>query len=76
MLTVRVIDPVGNREDVEMEAVPRIGERVVRTFKVGHGPNSRDEIYRVKDVKYHLDHPTGQAAILLEEEINPVEWPS
>ena len=72
----RIIDQFGNKEDVETEFVPRIGEHVARTFRIGSGPLS-DHFYRVKDVEYWFDHEQhAQVRILVEEIHNHEDWPT
>jgi hypothetical protein len=69
-----VIDQAGNKIDYETEFVPRIGERIVLTYKLGSDP-LRDYSFRVQDVMYRLDNePDKQAAILVTEEDNPKPW--
>ena len=76
MKHLRVIDEIGNKQDVETEFVPRIGERILLTFGIGNEP-VREHFYRVKDVEYRLDNPVEHhVAILIEEEKNPKRWPS
>lgn len=75
MLNLRLRDMVGNNDDVEAPAIPRIGERVTRRFGIGTGPVT-DHYFRVKDVEYRLDNPVGyQVLVLIEEELNPEMWP-
>jgi hypothetical protein len=76
MKYLRIIDQVGNKEDVEAEFVPRIGERIVRTFRVGQEPMT-DHYFRVRDVEYWFDNKLEhQARILIEEEDDGIAWPS
>lgn len=76
MKSLRIIDQNGNKEDVETEMVPRVGERVVRTFRTGN-QQMADHFYRVKDVEYWFDHGAdAQVRILIEEEQRPDIWPS
>jgi hypothetical protein len=77
MKNLRVIDEIGNKQDIETDHVPRIGERIILIFGRGGAP-VKTHYYRVKDVAYHLDQkPDIQAAILIEEETGTVkQWPS
>ncbi len=73
---ITVYDEIGNHPSYEVDAVPRIGERLHLTFSRGGGP-LKTHMYRVVDVEYRLDNSLGsQVAILTKEEINPEQWPS
>lgn len=75
MTYLRVIDQNGNKRDHEAEFVPRIGERIVVSFRIGSDP-VRPHYYRVKDVMYRLDQPVEhQVSILIEEEARGEPWP-
>lgn len=75
MKYLRVIDQIGNKQDVEAELVPRIGDRVSLEFGRGGEP-VRPHYYRVKDVEYRFDNPIEhQVAILIDEEPDAVPWP-
>jgi hypothetical protein len=76
MKHLRVIDQAGNHQDYETEFVPRIGEHILLEYG-----DSRETVrlhyFRVKDVMYRLqEKPDIQAAILIEEEQNPTQWPA
>lgn len=75
MKNLRVIDQNGNNTDYEAEFVPRVGERLTFAYSINKGPFER-HFFRVKDVEYSQG-ATGalQAAILIEEESDPVMWP-
>lgn len=77
MKTLRVIDTFGNNTDYDTEFVPRIGERIELTYKIGDEP-FRAHHFRVKDVVYKLQNaPDSQVGVLVEEEQNDRrEWPS
>jgi hypothetical protein len=76
MKYLRIIDQIGNKDDIETQLIPRIGERILRRFKVGDQPMA-DHFYRVKDVEYRFDNdPNYQVGILIEEEKDPKAWPS
>jgi hypothetical protein len=73
-MTLRVINQAGNKTDYEADFVPRIGERIVLTYKSGSDPLA-EHSFRVQDVMYRLDNrPDIQAAILVTEENNPQPW--
>ena len=76
MHSLRVVDQAGNHTDYETQFVPRIGERILVEYRSGGDP-IRAYYFRVKDVMYRLDNPEHyQAAILVEEEIDPQSpWP-
>lgn len=76
MKTLRVIDQAGNRTDYETEFVPRIGERIFLEYGINKGP-VEPHYFRVKDVGYRLQEaPDIQVMILIEEEDDPMPWPS
>jgi hypothetical protein len=76
MTTLRVIDSIGNKTDYDAASIPRIGERIELTYKIGDEPMSV-HFFRVKDVVYKLQSPIeSQVGILVEEEKDPREWPS
>jgi hypothetical protein len=76
MKYLHVFDEAGNRHDYEAEFVPRIGERILTTFGIGGAPVT-DHYFRVKDVEYLFDNDRQErVSILIEEERNPVRWPS
>jgi hypothetical protein len=76
MKNLRVIDEIGNKQDIETDHVPRLGERIVLVFGIGGQP-VKPHYYRVKDVAYHFDNAPGiQAKILIEEEKGIAkQWP-
>jgi hypothetical protein len=74
MKYLRVIDPAGNKQDVECAHVP-LGELVPMTYGIGKDP-VRPHWFRVKDVMHSLGNQLdGQVAILLGEE-GEFDWPS
>jgi hypothetical protein len=76
MKYLRVIDQDGNNTDYESDFVPRIGERIELTYRVGAGP-LRARYFRVKDVVYRLQlAPDIQVGVLVEEDKNLTHWPS
>ena len=76
MKYLHVIDQAGNRHAHEAEFVPRIGQRVKMMFGTGGAPVT-DHYFRVKDVEYVFDNDREErVAILIEEERDPVRWPS
>jgi hypothetical protein len=76
MKYLRVIDQDGNYTDYESDFVPRIGERIELTYRVGAEP-LRARYFRVKDVVYRLQlAPDIQVGILVEEDKNLTHWPS
>ena len=76
MKYLRVIDQDGNNTDYESDFVPRIGERIELTYRVGAEP-LRVRYFRVKDVVYRLQlAPDIQVGILVEEDKNLTHWPS
>jgi hypothetical protein len=75
MKYLRVIDHVGNKQDVECSHVPRIGELVMMTYGSG-GEKVRPHWFRVKDVLHNFDNkPDGQVAILLGDDVE-FDWPT
>ena len=79
-MTLRVIDEIGNKQDYEVQFVPRIGELIRLTYSIGtttHDNPLREHFSRVKDVMHVLDHPLdSQIVILIGEEENHQDWPS
>jgi hypothetical protein len=76
MKHLHVIDQAGNRHDHEAEFVRRIGERIMMMFGIAGAPVT-DHYFRVKDVEYVFDNDREErVAILIEEERDPVRWPS
>ena len=76
MKSLRVIDQAGNNTDYETEFVPRIGERIELTYRVGDEP-LRPHYFRVKDVVYRLQFAADiQVGILVEEDADTTHWPS
>jgi hypothetical protein len=76
MTYLRIIDQIGNKQDIETDLIPRIGERLMMEFGVGGRPITA-HYFRVKDVEYRFDNPKeNRVGILVEEEMDPEYWPS
>jgi hypothetical protein len=76
MENIRVINQAGNKQDYEVQTVPRIAERIVLTYRIGNDPLEL-HFFRVRDVMHNLDNaPHGQVAVLVAKEDNPEHWPS
>lgn len=75
MVSVRVIDLIGNGTDYDLDVLPRIGERVSLRLAVGGEP-LRWHHYRVIDVEYRPANSAGsQVAVLVETDDRPEMWP-
>jgi len=64
-MKLTVLDEHGDRHDCDVEALPRIGDRV----QVASG---EIRYFRVKDVMFRLG--TNQIGILIERDANQKEW--
>lgn len=85
-MRVLVADEIGNRQEFEMEHLPKIGDRIIRSYGDGRHPKTT-HYQRVKDVIFDSNHaPTDQVEILLTPEFDdspeivlrsngyPIEW--
>lgn len=73
MPMIRIIDEIGNKYDVTVEFVPRIGECILQTLGLGGEP-VRQHYFRVKDVLHTVDNDELNVAIFVDKERAPKHW--
>jgi hypothetical protein len=74
--SLRIVDSAGNRLDVKVDFVPRIGELIWQEY--GRGSESvKHHFLRVSGVMHHFDsNGSHQVAIRVEEEGTTDSWPT
>jgi hypothetical protein len=75
MKSLRVIDEIGNRQDIDTDYVPRIGERIILVYGTGGEP-VKEHYLRVKDVTYRLDNKRDNQAAILVMKDSSEPWPA
>jgi hypothetical protein len=64
MKSLRVIDSAGNKQDHDVDEIPRIGELVMLEYGIDKTPVDQ-HYFRVKDVLYNIQAAPGRQVAIL-----------